>query len=230
MIRLARNPPLQTEHKNSAEGNPFPPRQQHVAHETQDPALELPPHPENILEKLQTQLKEAEHRLNEEQQVKKELEQELGDIRTRWKETVKEFNRFQAESQTFVQLDDQELIQKVSQLRFNIRNFVLQHFENSQPTSPKDSRACYHNILRFYPNMLGSFEEFEYWMQIPPRRTMVVRAFLWAFLTRDIFGEFRWAGKDVAGAFYYMNKALGKLYSLSLSGLPVISACLSSHS
>ncbi|OTA53094.1 hypothetical protein K449DRAFT_470197 [Hypoxylon sp. EC38] len=196
------------ENANSTASNPFSYLQQHDTHETQEPTPELPPRPENTLEILQTQLKEAEHRLDKEQQAKKELEKELGDMRTRWKETVKEFNRFQAESQTFVQLDDQELIQKVSQLRFNIRNFVLRHFESNQPTPLKDSRACLHNILKFYPNILGSFEEFEYWMQIPPRRTMVLRAFLWAFLTRDILGEFRWAGKDVAGAFYYMRKSL----------------------
>ncbi|KAI0835834.1 hypothetical protein F5Y06DRAFT_119873 [Hypoxylon sp. FL0890] len=208
------------EDENSIESDPVSLRQQNSAPHTQQQAPELPPRPENTSEKLQSQLKQVEHRLNEEQQAKKELQQELGDIRARWKETVKEFNRFQAESQTFVQLDDQELIQKVSQLRFNIRNFVLQHFESGQPLSMKDSRACLNNILRYYPNILGSFEEFEYWMQIPPRRTMVIRAFLWAFLQRDIFGEFRWAGKDVAGTFYHMRKALGSFLGAASGGTP----------
>ncbi|KAI1407356.1 hypothetical protein F5Y13DRAFT_131161 [Hypoxylon sp. FL1857] len=204
--------------QHSAEGNPFLLREQHVAHDTQEPAPELPPR--DILEELQNQLKEADYRLSEEQKAKRELEQELGDMRARWKETVKEFNRFQAESQTFVQLDDQELIQKVSQLRFNIRNFILAHFESSHPTSIKDSRACLNYILKFRPNNMGSFEEFEYWMQIPPRRTLVLRAFLWAFLQRDIFGEFRWAGKDVAGAFYYMRRALGSFLGDASVGTP----------
>lgn len=179
-----------------------------------------PPDPQDSLESFEAQLIGIGDSLNAEKQAhnqtKIELDEtklELEQMRTRWKETAREFNRFQAENQSSVPLDDGVLLQKVSQLRFNIRNFALQHFESSEIPSIKDSRACWNFILRFPPVNTGPFGdpgEFEFWMRTPSRRILAIRTFLWAFLTTDILGEFRWAGKEVSGAFYHIHRALGK--------------------
>lgn len=39
---------------------------------------------------------------------------------------------------------------------------------------------------------------------------MIVGAFLWAFLGRDVFGKFCWAGKHVSSAMSRLEQALGK--------------------
>ncbi|KAI0376359.1 hypothetical protein F5Y04DRAFT_212829 [Hypomontagnella monticulosa] len=178
-----------------------------------------PPDPQDNLESFQAQLVEIGDNLTAEKQAhnqtKIELDEtklELEETRTRWKEIVKEFNRFQTENQSFVPLDDQVLVQKVSQLRFNIRNFALQYFDTGELLSVKDSLACWNFIFRFHPLNLGPFGdpgEFESWMRTPSRRILAIRAFLWAFLTTDILGEFRWAGRDVTNALYHIHRAFG---------------------
>lgn len=140
--------------------------------------------------------------------------QSLEETRARWKGIVKEFNHFQAQSRKFVQLDDQVLLQKVSQLRFNIRNCILEHFEGNQPILTKDMDALWKYVSSFQPKHIGapfqSFNELEATVQTPARRIIFLRSFLWLFLTVDILGQSLWAGKTIAGGYHKIGKAVGE--------------------
>ncbi|KAI1155422.1 hypothetical protein F4825DRAFT_407706 [Nemania diffusa] len=161
------------------------------------------------MKKLETELAE-ERALHS--QINQELERTrkaLAETHRRWKDTVKEFNQFQAQTQKFTQLDDQLLVQKVSQLRFNIRNTALRHFAEDRVVLDKNTLpACWEYITPFQPINSHDFETLVY---DPQKRSMVVQAVLWAYLTTDIFSQFRWAGNKVAGAFHNLGELMDPL-------------------
>ncbi|GAP86711.1 putative conserved hypothetical protein [Rosellinia necatrix] len=142
-------------------------------------------------------------------QTKQELEQKayaLTETHKRWKDIVKEFNQFQAETQNFLQLDDQILVQKASQLRFNIRNVAIRHFGDDR-VGP-DTAALpesWEYIASLYPI---DWQHFEALVYEPQKRGMIAQAVLWAYLTTDIFSQFRWAGNNVAGAFHHFRELI----------------------
>ncbi|KAJ8120720.1 hypothetical protein ONZ43_g2643 [Nemania bipapillata] len=145
------------------------------------------------------QFKKLEAELAEEKQLHSQTYQELernrqalAETHKRWKDTVKEFNQFQAQTQKFIQLDDQVLVQKASQLRFNIRNTALKHFAEERIVP--DGNAA--------PRML---------VYEPHKRSMLVQAALWAYLTTSILSQSRWAGDTVSGAFQQFGDKIGPL-------------------
>jgi hypothetical protein len=172
------------------------------------PSIQAPT--EDILGRL----KKLENELTEERQLHNQTNQELernrqalAETHRRWKDTVREFNQFQAQTQKFIQLDDQVLVQKASQLRFNIRNTALQHFAEERLALDRNTLpGCREYITLFHPINQHDFETLVYQ---PQKRSMVVQAVLWAYLTTDIFSQFRWAGNKVAGAFHNLRELIG---------------------
>lgn len=161
---------------------------------------------------------ETEVKAHRETQLQlEETQRDLVETRARWKDVVKEFNKFQAQSQNFIQLDDQDLLQKVGQLRYNIRNLALHHFRTTVPVSPKHILVYWDaakDFSQFKDSPLADRAQFDSWIQNHQRRAMITQAYLWAFLTEDIFDQFRWAGKDISDSLYELKSVFGK-YSTS---------------
>ena len=139
-------------------------------------------------------------------------EQELDDLRKRWKQAVSELNRFMARGQGFVQVTDRELIQHATQLRFNVRNFA-EHYFGGETVDAKgiSSFSSFFQEYRRIPH-----EDYEACMKSSSKRPMVIRTFIWAFLVKDIFGQFCWAGSRVHDAMTNLARALGE-WSLDAS-------------
>lgn len=133
-------------------------------------------------------------------------DQELDDLRKRWKQAISELNKFMAQDQRFYQVTDQEFTQKATQLRFNIRNFADQQFGGKLI----DTRGLhpFWQLIEGYFEI--SYDSFEACMKDPSRRSMIVGAFLWAVLTKDVFGNFCWAGTSVSSAMSRLGQVLGK--------------------
>lgn len=157
---------------------------------------------------LAAKLKQAEEALEEERayhnQAKSDLEKkqkEVDDIRKKWRDAAGELNRFLRQNQGFNQLTDQELVQKATQLRFEIRNFTIQFFED-QISDPKIDAE----LLEFLNQYLRLPEEkYKSYLQTPDMRSSAVRAFIWAFLKKEIFGQFRWAPTKASDCVFYMS-------------------------
>lgn len=133
-------------------------------------------------------------------------DQELDDLRKRWRQAISELNKFLAQDQRFYQVTDQEFIQKATQLRFNIRNFVDQQF--GAELIDATSFHFFWKIIEEYLKI--SYDSFEACMKDPSRRPMIVGAFLWAVLEKFVFGEFCWAGTSLSSAMSRLGQVLSK--------------------
>ena len=131
-------------------------------------------------------------------------DQELDQVRKLWKQAISELNRFLAQSQNFYQVTDQELIQKVTQLRFNIRNFAVQR-SGGEVIEAKTIRSFWESTKEYLDI---SFDTFEAYMENPSQHPVVIRAYLWAFLAKEFFGQFRWADKTASKAMWQLADIL----------------------
>ena len=149
---------------------------------------------------------QAHNELQERLQELNRKDQDLGDIRKRWRQAANELNRFLAQGQGFSQVTDQELIQRATQLRFNIRSFAFQHFGGRLSESKAIDK--YWEFANTY--LAISFESFEASMQSPSKRPMITEALLWGILMYDILGRFCWAGEPVSDAISRLIRVLSK--------------------
>lgn len=144
--------------------------------------------------------------LNELHDRTEKKDQEINEYRQRWKQVANELNRFLAQGQGFYQVTDQQLIEAATQLRFNIRNFADQQFGGEV----RDAKTYQHfrdSIKNYYEISSDSFEAC---MVHSSRRPMLVKAFLWAILRKDIFGNFCWAGTRGSHAMSILEDLLRK--------------------
>ncbi|OQE46940.1 hypothetical protein PENCOP_c001G05696 [Penicillium coprophilum] len=120
-------------------------------------------------------------------------QQEAEKYRRSWKQSVNELNRHLRQGQGFNQLTDEELLRDVSELRFNIRSFAVQHFEHelgSVTIVPND----YDVINRYVPL---HEQEFEAYIRNKTMRPELMQAFIWRVLFVLVFDhQFRWAGNE----------------------------------
>ncbi|MCJ1268031.1 hypothetical protein MMC22_007917 [Lobaria immixta] len=159
-------------------------------------------------------LKEREQELNylrRQAEVDQELnelllkkDQELYDLRKRWRQASSELNKYLSDDQRFYQVTDQEFIEKTTQLRFNIRNFADQQF-GVETIDAKGFRSFWKIIQEYFRI---SYDSFEACMKDPLRRPMIVGAFLWAVLKNFVFGEFCWAETSVSSAMSRLGQVL----------------------
>lgn len=159
----------------------------------------------NLRNETDAALQRKDEELNELHNLTEKKDQEIGEIRQRWKQVANELNRFLAQGQGFYQVTDQQLIEAATQLRFNVRNFADQQFGGEL----RDAKTYQHfrdSIENYYEISSDSLEAC---MKHSSRRPMLVGAFLWAFLRKDIFGKFRWAGRHGSHAMSYLEEVLG---------------------
>lgn len=150
---------------------------------------------------LQSRLLKAQEELEREKRVHGETrntlqtkDQECQSLRVTWKNLLSEFNRFQAQNQAFASLDDDVLRQKVSQLRYNVRNVALQHFDTEKLPSPKRGDAICDRFCGFFNFEPSKFKAF---IETPKTRLMLVQSVLWEYITIKIFHRFRWVDERI---------------------------------
>lgn len=160
----------------------------------------------NLRNETHAALKRKDQELNELHNRIEKKDQEIDEFRQRWKQVANELNRFLVQDQGFYQVTDQQLIEEATQLRYNVRNFADQQFGGEL----RDGKTYQHfrdSIKNYYEISSDSFEAC---MKHSSRRPMLVGAFLWAILRKDIFGKFCWAGSRGSNAMSYLDKVLGK--------------------
>lgn len=133
-------------------------------------------------------------------------DQELDEVRKLWKQAGSDLNKFIAQGQGFHQVTDEELIQKVTQLRYNIRNFADRQFEGDA-VDAKSLHCLWKSIRKYFRVSLGSLEAC---MKDSSSRPMIIEAILWGAIEMEIFGQFVWAGKHVSSAMYCLKHVLSK--------------------
>ncbi|KAL4869440.1 hypothetical protein BDV12DRAFT_196282 [Aspergillus spectabilis] len=152
---------------------------------------------------LERRFKRAQREINEQrsllEQARLDLQnkqQEADNLRKQWRESVNELNRFMRQSQGFDPLTDKELTQKAMQLRIAIRDFTVVQFEQDSrnPRIPQASSKFIRSYLKIPRSTLESY------MESGPTRAALLKAFLWAYLTDEIFGHFCWAPQKTAKA------------------------------
>ncbi|KAL8988740.1 MAG: hypothetical protein Q9177_002231 [Variospora cf. flavescens] len=161
-----------------------------------------------VSSKAKADLERKDQEINEIRQqanvVLQEKEQERDDYYKRWKQATSELNKILAQSQGFQQVTDQELIQGATQLRYNIRNFADEHFVGEVGDS-KGVRSFYASALRYLKVSTNILETLR---RSPSNDSIVVKAYLWAFIAENIFGKFCWAGMDTSRAMTHLTVIL----------------------
>ncbi|KAB5536287.1 hypothetical protein GE09DRAFT_1142033 [Coniochaeta sp. 2T2.1] len=144
----------------------------------------------------QAQLNHAMSALEKERaahsETRSELENkhdEVKDMRKRWLDSATQLNSLIRQGQTPNQMTDDEIIQKVSALRFTIKSFALQFFGDDIKQLEIDGAAS--DFLNHYVQLPEDY--LEAYMQSQSFRPMLVRAFLWEYIREHVFGEFCWA-------------------------------------
>lgn len=153
-------------------------------------------------------LKKKEQELNEYCQQK---DHELDYLRKAWKQANNELNKVLAQAQGFLQVTDNELIQKTRLLRFNIRNFADQQFGEADIDAK--SLSSFWISVEKYTQI--PYDLFVTCAKNPSSRHITVGAFLWAVLQQEIFGSFRWAGHHVSKMMSHLEYALSKVILVS---------------
>ena len=129
---------------------------------------------------------------------------ELDEVRQKWKQTAKELGKYQTKDKVVDQVTDPEITQKARQIQYNVRNFAYQHFggELNIRRSVEESWQYLQSKLQT-PTVF-----FEACVNSSAKRPMLVVAFLWAFLVKDVFERFMWCGK---GLHHHMENLTAEL-------------------
>lgn len=200
----------ETEHsKNSPEPKP-PPGYVEDPEYLERNLLQVKDDLAKVSSKAKADLERKDQEINEIRQqanvVLQEKEQERDDYYKRWKQATSELNKILAQSQGFQQVTDQELIQRATQLRYNIRNFADEHFVGEVGDS-KGVRSFYASALKYLKISTNILETLR---RSPSNDSIVVKAYLWAFIAENIFGKFCWAGTDTSRAMTHLTVILSK--------------------
>ncbi|CAI6099255.1 unnamed protein product [Clonostachys chloroleuca] len=162
---------------------------------------------------VDAKVKELEEALEEERAYRGQAEADLekknnesADLRKRWREAAGELDRYLRQNQGYNQLTDQELIQKVSQLRFEIRNFTIQYFEDQIKDVSINGELL--EYLNKYLNLPDGI--YETYLKTPEIRSAALRAFFWGFLKSEVFWQYRWAPAKASDCVFYMSDFIKK--------------------
>ena len=151
----------------------------------------------NLQKQFQTKLKTKDQELKDlTDRFRADLDQknqELDEIRQMWKQTAKELGKYQTQNKVIDQVTDPEVTQKARQLQYNVRNFTYQHFGNELNTG-KSVQGSWQYLQK---QLQTPTDFFEACVNSPVKRPMLVGAFLWNFLVKDVCGRFMWCGTGV---------------------------------
>jgi hypothetical protein len=164
---------------------------------------------------VDAKVKELEEALEEERAYRGQAEADLekknnesADLRKRWREAAGELDRYLRQNQGYNQLTDQELIQKVSQLRFEIRNFTIQYFEDQIKDVSINGELL--EYLQMYLNLPD--DTYKTYLKTPEIRSAALRAFFWGFLKSEVFWQYRWAPAKASDCVFYMSDFISKSF------------------
>ncbi|KAH6723638.1 hypothetical protein BKA61DRAFT_686277 [Leptodontidium sp. MPI-SDFR-AT-0119] len=168
--------------------------------------------PKDSQEKLNTVLSDPHY-----QQISKELQDEvrrrqeyetmlnardtqLSEVRSKAKSELEEKNKeledINAANQGSHQLTDQYLVDRITLLRYSIRNFSIQYFEGELKHEPKIVRSKYFDtfVVPETKTWSGRHEVLTAILRSSSWCSSLIQATLWRVFCRMVFGEFRWAG------------------------------------
>ena len=162
-----------------------------------------------LTSKLRTtddELARVQHVLVQTQTQLREKHAESEERRERWRLAASELDRFLRQGRGFNQLTDDEVISMAMQLRYNIRNFSIKHFEDEAKAGAQiDKRdlAVFDQYLQLSPSISQKY------LLSSSTRPTLVRAFLWAVLARRVFGKFHWVSRGAQDAAFVIFRTLG---------------------
>ena len=133
-------------------------------------------------------------------------DQEVEKLRQMWKQTAKELGKYQAQDRVVDQVTDPEMTQMARQIQYNVRNFAYQHFGDGLNTGKSVQSSCQY-LQEQLQTPIGFFEAC---MNSPVKRPMLVGAFLWDFLVKEIFERFMWCGKRVHQSMENLTEILSE--------------------
>ncbi|KAL8916995.1 MAG: hypothetical protein Q9172_006021 [Xanthocarpia lactea] len=170
------------------------------------------------LERKDQELNETLQQASEANSSVQRKEQERDDFYRRWKQATSELNKILAQSQSFHQVTDQELVQKTTLIRYNIRNFADQNFVGEI----KDTK-----VLRTFCASAKEYlgvppEVLERLLKSPSNHAVVVKGYLWAFIAKDIFGKFCWAGSKISHAMAHLAAVIKPVENVNSVSLEAI--------
>lgn len=163
-------------------------------------------HLTDMVKTTEDELARIQHVLIQTQIQLQEKHAESEERRERWLQAASELDRFLRHGRGFNQLTDDEVISKAMQLRYNIRNFSIRHFEQDVKSG-----------VQIGPNDLDMFDRYlklssstsKKYLLSSSARPALVRAFLWAVLARRVFGKFHWAPKWAQDPVFTICRTLG---------------------
>ncbi|KAL2133199.1 hypothetical protein VTI74DRAFT_2773 [Chaetomium olivicolor] len=117
---------------------------------------------------------------------------EAKEFRKRWKLAARELNELRSQSQGLYTVTDQYLIERTTHLRFNIRNFAILYFEGPPPQEMRLANGGVDKAGLFQV-FISNIEEVDHYLYSEERCPTIIEAFLWRFLTKNVFGLFLWA-------------------------------------
>lgn len=149
----------------------------------------------------------TERKMNDQtkQQLQKK-QQEALDAQKRWRDTAGQLNRFMRRGQGTNQMTDDELIAKANALRFRIKNFTLQFFQDETRLLKIPRHMS--DILQPYLGI--SQHSTEAYMMSPFCRPMLIQAYLWQYLRLGIFSNFVWAPQNTSSSLLNLVPFLGR--------------------
>lgn len=133
-------------------------------------------------------------------------DQEVDEIRKMWRQTAKELGKYQAQHKVVDQVTDPELTQEARQIQYNVRNFAYQYFGGELNIGRSVQGSCQY----MQKQLQTPTDFFEACMNSPVKRPMLVVAFLWDFLVKDVFERFLWCGTRLHQGMEKLTEILSK--------------------
>ncbi|KAI1422315.1 hypothetical protein F5Y12DRAFT_717548 [Xylaria sp. FL1777] len=143
--------------------------------------------------------KELQQELYDKDALQKDLEEtrdnlertveKLQRVEKLWKKTASQLDQLQSKGARMHQLSDSEVIGLVMQLRYAIRNFSLQYFEEKAPQQSRE--APINNLINYMPEISGLHDYHDYLLS-ETKGPIIIQSFLWSFLVGEIFEKFCW--------------------------------------
>ncbi|KAL2802499.1 hypothetical protein BJX63DRAFT_108548 [Aspergillus granulosus] len=147
-------------------------------------------------EEARKKIQDLEAQLASERELREDLlsnleraQNQAEENRKLWKQTARELRKA-TQIQGACQVTDSQLISSVQQLKYNIRNFAIQHFTGIH--GARFRREQFDAWVS--PTTLGMRAYIDY-IQSPSQCSSIIQAILWRVLVKRVFDQFLWAGR-----------------------------------
>ncbi|KAG7294154.1 hypothetical protein NEMBOFW57_004222 [Staphylotrichum longicolle] len=156
------------------------------------------------LSAAQERINELQRQLRNEKELQQQAAADLAELRKAARENASALNRIMRRNQGRKQLQDSDLIQMVKDLRREIRDFTLRHFQD-------DGIAVHSKSLkRMNDYLVFSEENLEALARSPSLRPGLLQLFIWIVLVKAVHKRCVWAPQKAGDAFSYLRELLGR--------------------